>query len=81
MFNLFQSTAEHYPILFWGHLLVTVSMLGIAWRLCAKCPIALRYLRVAEWIVFAGPAFFFVIVGHAILKGSLAEGYHPASDL
>ncbi len=73
--NLFESTVEPYPLLFWGHVLVTVSTLGVAWRLCARCHVVLAHLRIAEWIIFGGPAFFFAIVSHSILKSSIADGY------
>jgi tRNA A-37 threonylcarbamoyl transferase component Bud32 len=75
LLNLFQSTVQPYPLLFWGHLLVALSTLGVGWRLCANCSIVLRHLRIAEWIVFGGPAIFFTILSHAILKNSIAEGY------
>ena len=75
IFDLFQTSVDRSPLIFWSHSAITVAMLGVAWRLCVQCKITLRHLRVVEFIIFGGTALFFVLVSHAILADSLKAGF------
>jgi serine/threonine-protein kinase len=75
LFNLFQTSVERSPLIFWAHLAITVAHLGVAWRLSVRCKTTLRHLRVVEFIVFGGTALFFVLVSHAVLADSIKAGF------
>lgn len=75
IFDLFQTTVDRSPLIFWAHSAITVVMLGVAWRLCVQCRKTLRHLRVVEFIIFGGTTLFFVLVSHAILTDSLKAGF------
>ena len=74
LLSLFQTSTERSPAVFWTHVAVTISTLGIAWRLCVHCKSTLRHLRVVEFILFGGTALLFAIVSHAILADSIKAG-------
>jgi len=74
LLNLFQTSIERSPTIFWTHLAVTISSLGVAWRLCVHCKTTLRHLRVVEFVVFGGTSLLFVLVSHAILADSIKVG-------
>ena len=75
IFNLYQTSVDDRPLIFWSQLAITVATLGVAWRLSVNCKYTLRHLRVVEFIVFCGPALLFVLVSHAILADSLKAGF------
>jgi eukaryotic-like serine/threonine-protein kinase len=47
--------------LFYTHGLVTAVLGLAAIKLCRKCTLSLPYLRIAELVVFGGPALFFML--------------------
>ncbi|MDC0935747.1 serine/threonine-protein kinase [Pirellulales bacterium] len=47
-----------------SHIAVTVLLGLVAWKLCATCDLSLPKLRIAESLVVAGPALFFVIISY-----------------
>lgn len=75
IFNLYQTTVEDRPLIFWVHLAITVATLGIAWRLSVNCKSTLGHLRIVEFIVFGGPALLFALASHAILADSIKAGF------
>ncbi|MCA9158058.1 MAG: serine/threonine protein kinase [Planctomycetales bacterium] len=74
-FNLYQTSVDDRPLIFWVHLTITVATLGAAWRLGTNCKFTLRHLRGVEFIVFCGPALLFTIASHAILTDSIKAGF------
>ena len=46
--------------LFVVHIALTALLGLMAWKLGATCKMSLRHLRVAQLIVFGGPALFFL---------------------
>lgn len=75
IFNLYQTTEEDHPLIFWVHFTITTATLGAAWRLSVNGRSALRHLRIVEFIVFGGPALLFALASHAILADSIKSGY------
>lgn len=75
IFNLYQTSLDSHPLIFWVHVAITVAMLGVAWRLSVNCKFTLRHLRIVEFIVFGGPALLFVLVSHVILADSIKAGF------
>ncbi len=75
LLNVFRSTSGSRPMILVGLWLVTLSTLAVAWRLCTKCKVVHRHLRIVELVVFGGPMIFFAVVSYLVLKSSIAEGH------
>jgi serine/threonine-protein kinase len=54
--------AQRNASIFIGHVAVTALLAFMAWRLCVKCNMVLGHLRVSEFLIFAGPAVFMMMV-------------------
>lgn len=63
--------------LFYAHCGLTVLLGLAAIKLCRKCMLSLRSLRIAEAVVFGGPALFFVLAGY---HNSAALATLPAGE-
>jgi len=50
--------------LFAAHIAVTLLLAVLAWRLCVNCTIVTSKLRLAEFLIFGGPAVFFLLLGY-----------------
>src|SRR5687768_1154094 len=61
---------------FIAHLVVTVTLALLAWKLCAKCDLPLGALRIAEALVFGAPAAYFFVLDYERLAVSAASGQH-----
>ncbi len=75
MFDQFTATGS-YPLLV-GHVAVTLLLAFMAWRLCVKCNMVLGNLRVAEFLIFGGPAAYMMTVNIYNLMNSaqLPDGH------
>ena len=75
LLNLYQTSIEGSPLIFWAHFVTTVGLLGVAWWLAVPRKTIPHHLRIAEFIVFGGTALFFVLVSHAVLCDSISSGF------
>ncbi|MDZ4657446.1 MAG: serine/threonine-protein kinase [Bythopirellula sp.] len=75
MFDQFTATGS-YPLLV-GHVAVTFLLGFMAWRLCVKCNMVLGNLRVAEFLIFGGPAAYMMTVNiyNLIHSAQLPDGH------
>ena len=75
LLNLYQTSIEGSPLIFWAHSATTVVLFGVAWWLGLRRKPTSGQLRVAEFVVFGGTALFFVLIGHAVLQDSIKAGF------
>jgi tRNA A-37 threonylcarbamoyl transferase component Bud32 len=59
-----------------AHLLVTAVLGLLAWKLCAKCDLSIRSLRIAEALVFGAPALYFLLLDHERITVSASMGQY-----
>ncbi len=64
------------PHMLGWHIAVTVLLGLLAWKLCARCDLSLRALRVAEALVFGAPAAFFLALDYERLLFNASLGEH-----
>ena len=64
-------------LLFAGHVAVTLLLAFLAWRLCVKCNLVISNLRVAEFLIFGGPAIYMMTVNiHSLIHSAqLTDGH------
>ena len=65
MVEIFSVGREH---LFYSHVGVIIVLSLCAWKLCAKCDVSTRGLRIAEALVFGVPTIFFLEVNFEKLR-------------
>jgi serine/threonine-protein kinase len=65
--------AEYYA----AHITVTAVLALLAWKLCAKCDLSLRALRIVEALVFGAPALYFLALDHERLVVSATAERYP----
>jgi hypothetical protein len=70
-------TAKGSGELLAGHVAVTALLGFLAWRLCVKCNMVIGHLRVAEFLIFGGPAAYMMTVNvYNLLHGAqLGDGH------
>jgi serine/threonine-protein kinase len=55
-------TAKGNGWLLIGHIAMTLLLGFLAWRLCVRCNMVLKHLRVAEFLIFGAPAIYMLTV-------------------
>ena len=60
---------------FWAHVVVTVITGTMGMMLCRHCSISLLKLRIAEGLIFGGPAIFFALMMLNVMGRSAPLGY------
>lgn len=68
------ATPRHWFV-FGCHVAVTVSTIGIGWRLCRDCPHFTKHPRVTEALIFGGCGLFFALVSYSALVDGAVYGY------
>ena len=63
--------------IFYAHVAVTALLAIVATRLCTDCPLMQRRLQLAEFLIFGGPAAFFLLLGYekGIVSANLSDGH------
>ncbi len=77
LLNFEKFAAEEGYLLLVGHVAVTLLLGFMAWRLCVKCNMVHSNLRVAEFLIFGGPALYMLTVNvhNLIYCAQLADGH------
>lgn len=66
---------HHQTFLRWFHVVHVSVMALVSFKLCSKCDLSLRWLRVAETLIFGLTALFFVAVQHCVTLVAARIGY------
>jgi len=61
----------------WFHLFVVTVLALVSYKLCWRCNLSLRALRIAETIIFGLTALFFAFVQHIVTRVSVTLGHTP----
>ena len=71
------------PEVFYGHVAVTFLMGLLAHRLCTNCELVMKNLRVAELLVFGGPAVFFLLLSYnkLLVCSEMAGGHSHIANI
>jgi serine/threonine-protein kinase len=60
---------------FIDHCAMTLISGFVGWRLCTRCPVMMRHLRLAELLVFGGSTLFFALLTFTLLQETAPSGY------
>jgi len=61
--------------LFWLHVAVLAVELTLGWRMCTKCTVLVKHLRLAELLIFGAPTVFFLFWNWLMFHEGLQRGY------
>lgn len=75
--NFAEYTAKGSRELLVGHIAVTLLLAFLSWRLCVKCNMVWKHLRISEFLIFGAPAAYMMTVNvyNLIDYAQLPEGH------